>query len=285
LLTIPAPPVQERERQLILDAMHGSLLLNLSALGSLVPVSVLSLRRAGTRDGLFWMLLAVAIAGPAVAAIDQMAQGWLSGLSATLWLSIVASMAMFLAVSAVTRDGWRLAPLLLPYLFLLGIGAAAAEYAAHPAGSLLLGSWTEVHILVSVATYGLLTLAAIAGLAVFLQERALKRRRPSGLTALLPSVADAETLQIQLLGASGVVLGLGLLTGAATQYVENGDFLEFNHKTIFALSAFVVIALLLAVHHRTGVRGRQAARFVLLAYLLVTLAYPGVKFVRDVILG
>ena len=105
------------------------------------------------------------------------------------------------------------------------------------------------------------------------------------MTALLPSVADAETLQIQLLGASGIVLGLGLLTGGAAQYVENGDFLEFNHKTIFALSAFVVIVLLLAVHYRTGVRGRQAARFVLLAYLLVTLAYPGVKFVKDVILA
>jgi ABC-type uncharacterized transport system permease subunit len=265
--------------------MNGSLLLNLSALSSLVPVSLLSLRRVTTRDRLFWTLLAVAIAGPAVAAIDQLAQGWLGGLSAALWLSIVASMAMFLAVCVVTRDGWRLAPLLLPYLFLLGIGAAAAEYAARPAGSVFLGSWTEVHVLISVVTYGLLTLAAIAGLAVFLQERALKRRRPSGLTALLPSVADAETLQIQLLGASGIVLGLGLLTGGAAQYVENGDFLEFNHKTIFALSAFVVIVLLLAVHHRTGLRGRQAARFVLLAYLLVTLAYPGVKFVKDVILA
>jgi ABC-type uncharacterized transport system permease subunit len=265
--------------------MNGSLLLNLSALSSLVPASLLSLRRATTRDRLFWTLLAVAMAGPAVAAIDQLARGWLGGLSAALWLSIVASLAMFLAVCVVTRDGWRLAPLLLPYLFLLGIGAAAAEYAARPAGSVFLGSWTEVHVLISVVTYGLLTLAAIAGLAVFLQEHALKRRRPSGLTALLPSVADAETLQIQLLGASGIVLGLGLLTGGAAQYVENGDFLEFNHKTIFALSAFVVIVLLLAVHHRTGLRGRQAARFVLLAYLLVTLAYPGVKFVEDVILA
>jgi len=265
--------------------MSGSLLLNLSALSSLLPVSLVSLRRPGVRDGLFWTLLAVAVAGPAVAAIDQMAQGLLGGLSAALWLSIVASMVMFLAVCVATRDGWRLAPLLLPYLFLLGIGAAAAEFAAHPAGNLLLGSWTEVHVLVSVATYGLLTLAAIAGLAVFLQERALKRRQPSGLTTMLPSVADAETLQIQLLGASGIVLGLGLLTGVATQYVENGELIELNHKTIFAVSALVVIVLLLAVHHRTGVRGRQAARFVLLAYLLVTLAYPGVKFVRDVILA
>jgi ABC-type uncharacterized transport system permease subunit len=265
--------------------MYGSLLLNLSALCSLLPASVMSLRRPSERDRLFWTLLAVATVGPAVAAIDQLAQGWLSSLAAALWLSIVASMVMFLGVSLVTRDGWRLTPLLLPYLFLVGIGAAAAEYVAHPAAAVFLVSWTEVHVLVSVATYGLLTLAAIAGFAVFLQERALKRRRLGGLTALLPSVADAEMLQIQLLGASGVVLGLGLITGAATQYVENGDLMEINHKTIFALTAFVVIVLLLAVHHRTGLRGRQAARFVLLAYLLLTLAYPGVKFVSDVILA
>jgi len=265
--------------------MHASPLLALSALSSLLPVSVLSLRRPGERDTLFWALLGVAIAGPAVAAIDQLAQGLLGGLAAALWLSIVASMVMHLVVSLVTRSGWRLTPLLLPYLFLLGVGAAAAGYVSRPAPAVFLVRWTEVHVLVSVATYGLLTLAAIAGLAVFLRERALKRRQPSRLTALLPSVAEAETLQIQLLYASGFVLGLGLLTGAATQYVENGDLLELNHKTIFALTAFVVIVLLLAVHHRTGVRGRQAARFVLLAYLLLTLAYPGVKFVTDVILA
>jgi ABC-type uncharacterized transport system permease subunit len=265
--------------------MHGSLFLALSALFSLLPVSVLSLRRSSERDRLFWFLLAVAIAGPAVAAIDQLAQGWLGSLAAALWLSIVASLAMLLVISLATDSGWRLTPLLLPYLFLLSIGAAAAEYVSRPPATVFLVRWTEVHVLVSVATYGLVTLAAVAGLAVFLQERALKRRQPSSLAALLPSVADAERLQIQLLGASGIVLGLGLLTGAATQYVENGDLLEFNHKTVFALTAFAVIVLLLAVHHRTGMRGRQAARFVLLAYLLLTLAYPGVKFVTDVILA
>jgi ABC-type uncharacterized transport system permease subunit len=265
--------------------MYGSLLLSLSAVSSLLPVSVLALRRPTERDRLFWMLLAVAIAGPAVAAIDQVARGWLGSLAAALWFIIVASMAMLLVVSLATRNGWRLTPLLLPYLFLLAIGAAAAESVSRPPAAVFLVSWTEVHVFVSVVTYGLLTLAAIAGLAVFLQERALKRRRPSGLTALLPSMADAETLQIQLLAASAIVLGLGLLTGAATQYVENGDLMEFNHKTIFALTAFVVIVLLLAVHHRTGLRGRQAARFVLLAYLLLILAYPGVKFVTDVILA
>lgn len=265
--------------------MQGGLLLNLSALLSLLPVSALSLRRQSGRDGVFWTLLAVAVAGPAVAAIDELARGWLSSLSAALWLSIVASLVMFVIVCVVTREGWRLTALLVPYLLLVGIAAALSVHVRPSPIAAWPTSWVEIHVLVSIATYGLLTIAAIAGLAVFLQERALKRRQPRSLTSLLPSVADAERLQIQLLSASGGVLGLGLLTGVATQYVENGAFVELNHKTVFAITAFIVIIALLVVHHRTGLRGRRATRFVLLAYLLLTLSYPGVKFVTDILLA
>lgn len=266
-------------------AMQGGLLLNLSALLALVPASALSLRRPRGRDGLFWLLLAVAIAGPAVVAIDDLARGWLGSLSAALWLTIVATLLMFIVICAATREGWRLTPLLLPYLLLVGLGAALASHVPHSPIGASSERWIEIHVLVSVMTYGLLTNAAIAGLAVVLQERALKRRRPSPLTSSLPAVADAERLQIQLLRASSLVLGAGLLTGVASQVVETGSLLEFNHKTVLALAAFLVIVALLAVHQRTGLRGRQAARLVLVAYLLVTLAYPGVKFVTDVLLA
>jgi ABC-type uncharacterized transport system permease subunit len=42
---------------------------------------------------------------------------------------------------------------------------------------------------------------------------------------------------------------------------------------------------LLVAHYRSGMRGRRAARVVLLAYLLLTLGYPGVKFVTDVLMA
>ena len=61
--------------------------------------------------------------------------------------------------------------------------------------------------------------------------------------------------------------------------------LAFDHKTVLSLLAFAVIGLLLFVHYRIGLRGRRAARLVLLAYLLLTLAYPGVKFVADVLIA
>jgi ABC-type uncharacterized transport system permease subunit len=61
--------------------------------------------------------------------------------------------------------------------------------------------------------------------------------------------------------------------------------LVFDHKTVLTITAFVVIGGLLAAHYKTGLRGRQAARIVLLAYLLLTLGYPGVKFITDVVLS
>jgi ABC-type uncharacterized transport system permease subunit len=46
-----------------------------------------------------------------------------------------------------------------------------------------------------------------------------------------------------------------------------------------------VIGGLLIARYSRGIRGRQAARLALLAYLLLALAYPGVKFVTDVVLA
>jgi ABC-type uncharacterized transport system permease subunit len=51
------------------------------------------------------------------------------------------------------------------------------------------------------------------------------------------------------------------------------------------IAAFVVIGGLLVCHYGSGVRGKMAARIVLLAYLLLTLGYPGVKFVTDVLMA
>jgi ABC-type uncharacterized transport system permease subunit len=139
---------------------------------------------------------------------------------------------------------------------------------------------------VSVATYGLAGLAAGASLAVLLQERWLKSRQSGGrLAELLPSLAAAERLEIGLLSAAGLVLALGILTGAAAEWFATAEFAGLGHKTVFSALAFAVIAGLLIAHRFTGLRGRRAARLVLLAWMLLTLAYPGVKLVTDLILG
>ncbi len=264
--------------------MSASLIYSLSALAALIPATLVTLRRGDTRGALYWLLLAVAIAGPGLWVLSQLSGSWQTGFSTALWLTIAASVAVFALIAMASRSAWRLTPLLLPYMFILGVVATIWQQAAgRPIAADAPEAWLGVHIAVSVLTYALLTVAAVAGLAVLLSERALKRKSPTALTRLLPAVADSETLQVRLLIASESVLALGLATGMATLYLEAGTLVEVSHKTVFAVLAFVVIGLLLLAHYRSGIRGRRAARIALVAYLFLTLGYPGVKFVADVL--
>lgn len=266
--------------------MVNSLLFSLSALGALVPAAVAAWRRPDTPDSVFWLLTAVAFAGPAGWVAWSFGGGWHTGLSATLWITVASSIALFGLVAGVSREGRRLGVLLFPYLILLaGLATVWSQAPEHALREESPAGWVLTHIAVSVITYGLLTLAAIAGLAVLLRERSMKAKKRDRLSNLLPSVAGAEGLQVRLLMISEVVLGLGLATGIATEFLESGRVLALDHKTLLVVGGFVLIGALLVAHYRTGLRGRRAAQIVLAAYLLVTLGYPGVKFVRDVLLG
>lgn len=267
--------------------MVDKLLLSVTALATLAPASVLPYWRGSARpDGVYWALLAAAVAGPAAFATVQLTTAWSTTLSIALWLSIFATLLLFTVLAATMTDAWRLTPLLLPYLSVLGLLATVSsrepEYGHLAAAP---DVWLKVHILVSLATYALCTVAAVAGCAVLVQERGLRRKRVGVLTRMLPAIADAERVQLRLLVAAELVLAVGVLTGMSVQFLSTHQLLVLDHKTLLSLFAFGLIALLLGLHFRTGLRGRRAARIVLAAYLLLTLAYPGVKFITDILIA
>lgn len=257
----------------------------LSALAALVP-AWLYVMRGGGRVPIFWALLAVALAGPVSWAAVQLVGRWQTGFSAALWLTIAVSIVLFAGIALVNRTAWRLAPLLLPYLLGLGVLAMIWQNApGRPLSGAAAEGWLIAHIVVSEITYALITIGAIAGLAILLQERALKAKRSTVLSRRLPAVADAERLQVGVLVAGEAVLGVGLVTGFVTLYSAAGTLLRLDHKTVLAIVAFAVIGALLGLHFLAGMRGRRAARLILIAYLIITLAYPGVKFVTDVLMA
>lgn len=263
-----------------------AILFNLSALAALVPASLIAYRRVPQRDALFWAVLAVAIVGPLAWILAQQSGVWLTGFSMALWLTVSGTLVLFLVVALTTSDGWRLAPLLLPYLLILAVFATI--WSPIPGRTVTGGiplAWLGTHIAVSVVTYALITLAAVAALAATLQEQALKSKKRTLLGTILPSVRDSETLLVRLLAASELVLALGVITGIAALYFSTGKFIVIDHKTAFSLAVFVLVGVLLIAHFRTGIRGRVVVRWVMAAYLLLTLGYPGVKFVTDVLLA
>ncbi|MQX37600.1 cytochrome C assembly family protein [Roseospira navarrensis] len=265
--------------------MANALGLHLAAIATLLPAAVLPLWRTLRPS---WQAGATVLAamGPTTWVTYQLTEGWHTGFSATLWVAIATSALVFFVVTMVNRHAWRLATLLMPYLAILGLLAAVT--AEDPGPVLAMRgqappAWLVFHIVVSVVTYALLTVSGVSALAAFLQERALKRKRPNRLTRLLPSVTESERLSVGLLSMGEAVLGLGLLSGMAVSYFTAGTLLVLDHKTLLSVLAFLVIGGLLAAHAWAGVRGRAAARYLLLGYLLLTLAFPGVKFVSTIL--
>ncbi|WP_413203734.1 cytochrome c biogenesis protein CcsA [Rhodospirillum sp. A1_3_36] len=267
--------------------LGNHLSLHLIALAALAPATLAPLRREPERDGLFWGGLLLALAATfALAAGPALAAGhWRTSFSSALWASTAMSLLLYGLLCRVESAAWKLSPLLMPYLVVLGTMAtlwAGAE--GPPLDERAPPFWTMLHIAIALVTYALLTLAAIAALGGVLQERALKRKRPSHLTRRLPAAAEADGMAHALLVSTEVVLGAGLATGSALLYLERHRFFVFDHKTLLSWLAFLAIGGILLARRWWGVRGRAAARWMLLAYLLLTLAFLGVKFVTDIIL-
>ena len=263
--------------------MTASFAIGLAALATLLPAALVAPARRA--QPVYWLALAAAVAGPAIWVVVQLDEGWRTGVAPALWLAVAVSLALFVPLAWTSEPARRLTPLLIGYLAVLGALALLWQHAPERPLPRLPAGWLQAHILVAVLAYGLLTLAAGAGVGVALQERALRTRRPTSFSRALPSVAEGERLQTRLLLACELVLAVALATGIVLTRAEGAGWLRLDHKTVLSILAFVVIGALLLVHLRLGLGGRRAARLGLAAYLLLTLAYPGVKFVTDVLLA
>ncbi|MET4807970.1 cytochrome c biogenesis protein CcsA [Limibacillus sp. MBR-115] len=269
--------------------MPQPILFSLVALISLLP-ALLAAGSPGRREfeGRQRLLVLVAAVGSLLGFLGPLlaTAGWPAGFSVALWLSLSVTLTVLLLLSFRWSGLLDLSPLLMPYLFLLGL--LATVWSGTAQAHRLQGAFDGLfllHVLLSLLTYAATTLAAVAGVAVLLQQAALKSKRPTRLTRRLPALAEGEAFQVGFLKIAETVLGVGIVTGIAIRLMHNQPLIEPDHKTLLSLAAFALIGLLLLVQTRSGLRGQRAARLALGAYLLLTLSYPGVKFVTDVLLA
>lgn len=259
--------------------------LHLAAVTSLFPLGVISWRgRPGST--LYWMLSAAATVALLGWVLTRLDHGWIHGFSASLDIIIVVTLTSFLVLSVFSRALASLAPLVLAYCIPLGLIAVLATSNSPQSGELSderLDAWFWTHIVIAVSAFAMASLAAIAGLAVLLRERMLKLKRQSEFVNRLPAMADAEKLQFHLLQGCALLLAAVLATGMATGYASDGTLIQVDHKSLLTVIAFLLVLFLLSAHRWFGWRGRKAVRIVLAVQLLLTLGYPGVKFVTDIL--
>lgn len=266
--------------------MTYALIVALAALICLAALAAGALRLRYEARSAHLLLLAAAGAGVTLTVTVRILDGWHADLSTALWATTAATTLIAFVLTALRVMSTSYLTLLGPYMLLLGfLAMALSAGAASPPPMATLSMPVIVHVIDSVLTYGLATVAAVVALAATLKQRALKTKRDGEIVRRLPSVAESERLVFRLLIVAEILLFVGLMTGSILSYRQNGVLLPFDHKTFLTALSFLVIGALIALHVFIGMRGRAAARFVLIAWILLTLGYPGVKFVTDILIG
>jgi len=140
----------------------------------------------------------------------------------------------------------------------------------------------ELHLVLAIVAYSLVSVAAVQALLLAYQDRQLRRKRLGGVVRALPPLQTMEALLFQLIGAGFFVLSLAIVSGA--MFVGDLFAQHIAHKTILSLLAWLILAVLLWGRWRFGWRGRVAIRWSLGGFLTLMLAYFGSKFVVELIL-
>lgn len=141
---------------------------------------------------------------------------------------------------------------------------------------------TQWHVLISVIAYALLTIAAAQALLVSLQDKRLRHHRPGGFLQALPPLAVMETVLLQLLLVTFLMLTLALATGFI--FMDDLFGQRLVHKTTLSSIAWLLLAVLLIGQWRWGWRGQKAAAMTMGAFVSLLLGYFGSKFVIELIL-
>lgn len=225
------------------------------------------------------VLLALAVGGG-----GEFRFGFAQALSATLLLAVLVLWAegMFVPVRGldVLVMPAAAACVLLPAVFRGGSIAAEVDSTA-----------LRLHLMVAIAAYSLLTIAALHALLMALLDRRLHAPMQTPARGLarvfrqLPPLLALEKLLFRLIGAGFLLLTATLVTGVFFSEQLFGRALRFEHKTIFTIASWLVFAGLLSGRIVFGWRGRTALRWTFAGFLMLLLAYVGSRFVLEVVLG
>ncbi len=140
------------------------------------------------------------------------------------------------------------------------------------------------HIALAVPTYGVLCVAFAQACLLMLQDRVLHKASPGNFLPSLPAIQTMETNLYWLTLLGFALLTINLIMGMASNLKNYGVMLDFNHHILLSILAWFGFACLLIGRKIAGWRGEIAAKWTIIAFGILVLAYFGTRFVNDILL-
>ncbi len=138
------------------------------------------------------------------------------------------------------------------------------------------------HIILSLFAFGVLSISFLYALQLSYINYQLKHKQILLANSQLPPLLSVEHILTKLMIVGSVLLAISLVSGFI--FIPNMFTDGYAHKTILSSSAFLVYTFALLLHHFYGLKARILVTFNLVGVTLLTLAYFGSRFVREIIL-
>ncbi|GAA5646997.1 MULTISPECIES: cytochrome C assembly family protein [Vibrio] len=139
-----------------------------------------------------------------------------------------------------------------------------------------------IHISLALFSYSTLTIGALYALQLAWLDYKLKSKKALAINPNLPPLMMVERQLFKIILIGTLLLTGTLVTGYA--FVQDMFAQGKAHKAILSFIAWIVYSILLWGHYQKGWRGRKVTWFAVAGATLLTLAYFGSRFVREIIL-
>ena len=145
-------------------------------------------------------------------------------------------------------------------------------------------SWQmRSHILISLISYGLLYVGAIIAVMTMVQEKRLRDSKLSALSSIFAPLETSESLLFKITAVGFTGLAITIISGLT--FVDNLFAQPLVHKTALSLLALFIFGALLIGRIFAGWRGGRAIKLYLSGFILLFIAYFGLRFLLEQILG
>jgi ABC-type uncharacterized transport system permease subunit len=141
------------------------------------------------------------------------------------------------------------------------------------------------HIAIALLAYSLFTFSAYVAIFILIFEKKLHQKKKIDmiLSGFQPLI-EMENFLFNINKFGFILLTITLISGILFSEQLFGTPLQFNHKTVFSILAWLIYGLLLVGKRLYGWRGRNSIYISLTAFVFLLLSYLGSKFVLEIIL-
>ena len=164
-----------------------------------------------------------------------------------------------------------------PMALLLMIGSAISPGVVVPLDPMLRTWLFPVHITFAFLGNAAFALSFGAVVMYLIQDRMLKSKRFTGIYRMLPSLDTLDKVNYTCLSFGFPLMTLGIISGAVWANTVWGTYWSWDPKETWALITWFVYAALLHGRMTVGWRGRKAAIFSIVGFMLLLFSFLGIN--------